>query len=56
MDRRPESGRPWTAMTEENEAMIEGLICSQKEKPGSHMSRREIKKYNGKGIKMNSKL
>ena len=27
MDRRPGSGRPRTAMTEENEAMIEDPIC-----------------------------
>ena len=38
MDKRPRSGRPRTAMMEENEAMIEDLICLQEEKPGSHMS------------------
>ena len=47
MDRRPGSGRPRTAMTEENEAMIEDLICLQEEKPGSHMSPREIEKHAG---------
>ena len=47
MDRRSGSGRPRTAMTEENEAMIEDLICSQEEKPGSHMSPREIEKHTG---------
>ena len=38
MDRRPGSGRPWMAIMEENETMIEDLICSQQEKSGSHMS------------------
>ena len=33
MDRRLGSGRPRTAMTEENEAMIGDLICLQEEKP-----------------------
>ena len=35
MNRRPGSGRPRTAMTEDNEPMIEDLVCSQEEKPGS---------------------
>ena len=47
MDRRPGSGRPQTAMTEESEAMIEDLICSREEKPGIHMSPREIEKHTG---------
>ena len=47
MDRRSGSGRPRTAMTEENEAIVEDLICSQEEKPGSHMSPREIEKHTG---------
>ena len=45
MDRRSGSGRPQMAMTEENKATIEDLICLQEEKPGSHMSLREIKKH-----------
>ena len=32
MDRRPGSERPQTAMTEENKAMTEDLICLQEEK------------------------
>ena len=41
MDRRPGSGRRRTVTTEENEELIESLICSQEESPGSHMSPRE---------------
>ena len=47
MDRRAGSGRPWTTVAEENEEMIEDLICSQEEKPRSHMSPREIEKNTG---------
>ena len=45
MDRRPGSGRRRTVTTEENEELIESLICSQEESPGSHMSSREIEKH-----------
>ena len=47
MDRRPGSGRPRTAATAENEQIVEDLICSQEENPGSHMSPREIEKHTG---------
>ena len=47
IDRRNSLGRPWWATSEENEGMIEDLICSQKENPWSHMSPREIQKYTG---------
>ena len=47
MDRKPGSGRPRTATTAENEEIVEDLICSQEESPGSHMSPREIKKHTG---------
>ena len=45
MDRRPGLGKPQTATTAENEEIVEDLICSQEESPGSHMSPREIKKH-----------
>ena len=47
MDRRSGSGRPRTATTAENEEIVEDLICSQEESPGSHMSPREIEKHTG---------
>ena len=47
MSRRPGSGRPRTATTAENEEIVEELICSQEENPGSHMSPREIEKHTG---------
>ena len=46
MDRRAGSGRQRTITTEEKENLIENLICSQEENPGSRMSPRE------KGIKV----
>ena len=42
MKRRPGSGRPRSAFTSENEEIVEQLICSQEESPGTHMSPREI--------------
>ena len=47
MDRKSGSGRPRTATTAENEEIVEDLICSQEESPGSHMSPREIEKHTG---------
>ena len=44
MERRPGSGRPRTVTTPENEALISELICSQEDKPGTHLSPREIEK------------
>ena len=49
MDRRPGSGSLRTAKTAENEEIVEDLICSQEESPGSHMSPREIEKHTGIG-------
>ena len=49
MDRRPGSGRPQTVATADNEKIVEYLICSQEESPGSHMSPREIEKHTGIG-------
>ncbi|XP_066927411.1 uncharacterized protein [Clytia hemisphaerica] len=42
MDRRPGSGRPITATTEENGDLVEEMICSQEEVPGTHISPQEI--------------
>ena len=47
MDRRSGSGRPRTVTTEENEMIVEELICSQEENPGTHLSPREIEKETG---------
>ena len=44
MERRPGSGRPRTVATPENEALVEQLICSQEDKPGTYLSPREIEK------------
>ena len=41
------SGRPATAVTKENEEIVESLILSQEGKPGSHKSGREIAKKVG---------
>ena len=41
MDRRPGSGRKRTVTTEENADLLQSLVCSQKDKPGSHMSPRD---------------
>lgn len=47
MDRRPGSGRPRTTTSEENEKMIEDLICSQEPNPANRMSPREKEKNIG---------
>ena len=47
MDRRAGSGRQRTTNTEENENLIENLIRSQEDNPGSHMSPRKIEKNTG---------
>lgn len=41
-DRKKGSGRPITATTDENGELVEELICSQEEEPGSHNSIRQI--------------
>ena len=41
-ERRPGSGRPVTATTEENGDLVERMICSQEEQPGTHKSPQEI--------------
>ena len=47
MDRRSGSGRPRTITTEENADLVEDLICSQEDNPGSHLSPRNIEKHTG---------
>ena len=47
MKRRPGSGRPRSAITPENEEIVEQLICSQEESPETHMSPREIERHTG---------
>ena len=42
MKRRTASGRPITVTTEENAELVEVLICSQEDFPGTHKSPREI--------------
>ena len=44
MYRRAGSGRHRTITTKENKNLIENLIFSQEDNPGSHMSPRELKK------------
>ena len=44
IDKRADSGRQRTITTEEDENLIENLIFSQEENPGSHMSPREVEK------------
>ena len=41
-DRRPGSGRPKTALTEENLNEVDNLMMSQEGQPGSHLSQRQI--------------
>ena len=50
MDGRAGSGRQRTITTEEKENLIENLICSQEENPGSRMSPREVERNPGKRI------
>ena len=47
MDRIASSGRRRTITTEENENLIENLIYSQEDNPGSNMSPREVEKQVG---------
>ena len=47
MKRRPSSGRPRPAITPENEEIVEQLIWSQEESPGTHMSPRAIERNTG---------
>jgi len=42
IDRRPGFGRLVTVSTEENGDLVEDLICSQEDEPGSHFCPREI--------------
>ena len=42
MKRRTGSGRPITVKTDENAELVEELICSQEDFPGTHKSPREI--------------
>ena len=41
------TGRPQTAATTGNEQIVEDLICSQEESPGSHMAPRKTEKHTG---------
>ena len=45
MKRRPGSGRPRSAISLENEEIVEQLICSQEESYGYHMSPREAERH-----------
>ena len=47
MERKEGSGRPRAVCTKENEDLVELLVCSQEDNPGSHMSPREIEKHTG---------
>ena len=47
MDRRSGSGRLRTSTTAENEQIVEELIFSQEDRPGTHSSPREIEKHTG---------
>ena len=47
MDSSAGSGRQLIITNEENENLIENLICSQEDNPGSHMSPREVEKNTG---------
>jgi len=44
MERQRGSGRPRTAVTDENEESVDDLICSQENEPGSHIHPRDIAK------------
>ena len=41
-ERRKGSNRPITATTEENTSVVEELVCSQEDEPGTHNSIRQI--------------
>ena len=47
MERKVGSGRPRAVFTKENEDLVELLVCSQEDNPGSQMSPREIEKHTG---------
>ena len=47
MDRKKGSGRPVTATTDENMEVVEDLICSQEENPGTHDAPRKIEEKLG---------
>ena len=47
MDRKKGSGRPVTVSTEENQELVEDLICSQEEQPHSHQAPRKIEETTG---------
>ena len=40
--RKKGSGRPTTVCTEENAALVDELLCSQDDQPGTHLSQRKI--------------
>ena len=42
MKRQSGSGRPRTARSIENEQMVDEMICSQEDEPGTHISPRNI--------------
>ena len=44
VNRKPGSGKPKTARTEENIAAVHDMICSQEGKPGTSRSSRDIAK------------
>ena len=47
MDRRAGTGKQRAITTEESKNLIENLICSQEDNPGSHMSPKEVEKNTG---------
>ena len=47
MERKKGSGRPRSVTTKENVEIVEQLICSQEDSPGTHMSPREIERNTG---------
>ena len=47
IERKEGSGRPRSARTEENIEMVDELICSQEEKPGTHMTPASIAMHLG---------
>jgi len=47
VDRRPDSGRPRSARTEENVETVNDLVLSQEDKPQTHSTVREISQEMG---------
>ena len=47
MNRKEGSGRPRSVATEENNNLIEELICSQEEAPHTHLAPRKIAEQTG---------